>query len=617
MYMDKIKQKLQNLPEESGVYVMLDENKSIIYIGKARVLKNRVRQYFHSGTGFNDKTIAMVSRIRDFHYYITPTEEDALALEANLVKKHKPPYNILLKDDKHFPYIRVDLKQQFPKFTLTRKVKKDGAKYYGPYIGGIRVREILDIISSAFETRECNLNFKRIPARHRPCLNYEIGRCSAPCANKISAAQYRYKVLRACDFLSGKDSEIIKLLTDKMLTASMHEQYETAALYRDRIAMVEKLSGNKVAALNMSINIDVIGYYFDGRYGAVSMLFIRDGNMEGVQNFAVSDAGINAEDTISSFITQYYSGDVSAPQQILCADSQQNDALSQYLSQLYTRKVQVANPRRGVKRRLLDMADANAQEYVSTYLEKIKHREDMTLGAVFVLESELKLSRPPLRIECFDISHLSGEQKAASMSVFINGEKQPAHYRRFKVIVPGNNDFASMAEVIRRRFAKFGQADGETGDASFSQMPDLVVIDGGKGQLSYAQKALEEMGLKGSIELISLAERQEEVFFPNEKQPVLLSRSSLGLKLLMAVRDEAHRFGITYHRKLRDNRSKSQLDDIPGIGKTRKKQLLKHFRSVDAIKNATLEQLSSVQGISNKIAAEIVEYFKKESAEKK
>ena len=603
---DNIREKLKNLPEDSGVYVMLDENKSIIYIGKARVLKNRVRQYFHSAASFNDKTLAMVSRIRDFHYYITPSESDALALEANLVKKHKPPYNILLKDDKNFPGIRLDMEEDFPKFTLTRRIKKDGARYFGPYMGGVRVRDILDIISSAYGIRQCSLNFGKSTKPRRPCLDYQIGKCSGACAGLVSKEEYRQSVLRAAEFLSGRDTEIKQLLTQKMTDAAQREQYETAAVYRDRLQMVEKLKQSKIALLSKSVNMDVLGYRFDGRYGAVSVLIVRDGKMEGVQNYPVSDAALDAEDTFESFISQYYADSAYQPELVLCPGLIEVEAVEQYLSELFNKKVRVEIPQRGVKKRLVDMADKNAAEYMEKYLEKIKHKEALTMGAVSVLESELGLKKPPLRIECYDISHMSGEQKAASMTVFIGGQKQPAHYRRFKVNVPGNDDFASMAEVIRRRFSRIGESEE---DVSFSQMPSLVVIDGGKGQLKYAVEALRQLGMEDLVEVIALAERKDEVYLPGNSRAVLLSRSSLGLRLLQSIRDEAHRFGLSYHRKLRDKRITGELDNIPGIGSARKKLLLSHFKGMDGIKKASKEQLAEVSGLSRTAAAAVYRHF--------
>lgn len=605
--MDKIAEKLKNLPDCGGVYIMLDENKRIIYIGKARVLKNRVRQYFHNGSAFNDKTATMVSKIADFHYYVTKSEADALALEANLIKKHKPPYNILLKDDKHFPYIRVNLNEDFPCFTLTRKVKKDKAKYFGPYMGGVSVRDLLDIISSAFGIRQCKLNFDRIPKSHRPCLNYQINRCSAPCCKYISSADYKKKIREACEFLSGKDNFVKSELTRKMLLASEAEQFEVAVALRDRLRMVEKIkSGMRLPLLNSGINADVFAYFTDGKYGAVSMLALREGRMEGVQNFSVSDAGLSRQDTVVSFLTQYYSGAVGAPDEVICVETEGSESsLSEYLTQLFGVKVEVRTPKKGVKYKLTEMAAQNAEEFVKKYLENIKHKEQLTSGAIDMLASALNLKILPVKMECYDISHISGTDTVASMTVFVGGVKQPSLYRRFKIkTVDGNDDFASMREVITRRLLK---AKEDSKDISFSILPDLIVIDGGKGQLSSAVSILEEMNM--DIQIISLAKREEEIYLPYRSDPIILGRSTLAVRLLQRIRDEAHRFAITYNRKLREKRIKSTLEDIEGLGKKRITALIKKFGSVESIKKASLEELSQTEGISDGIAKNIVDYF--------
>lgn len=605
--MDKIAEKLKNLPDCGGVYIMLDENKRIIYIGKARVLKNRVRQYFHNGSAFNDKTATMVSKIADFHYYVTKSEADALALEANLIKKHKPPYNILLKDDKHFPYIRVNLNEDFPCFTLTRKVKKDKAKYFGPYMGGVSVRDLLDIISSAFGIRQCKLNFDRIPKSHRPCLNYQINRCSAPCCKYISSADYKKKIREACEFLSGKDNFVKSELTRKMLLASEAEQFEVAVALRDRLRMVEKIkSGMRLPLLNSGINADVFAYFTDGKYGAVSMLALREGRMEGVQNFSVSDAGLSRQDTVVSFLTQYYSGAVGAPDEVICVETEGSESsLSEYLTQLFGVKVEVRTPKKGVKYKLTEMAAQNAEEFVKKYLENIKHKEQLTSGAIDMLASALNLKILPVKMECYDISHISGIDTVASMTVFVGGVKQPSLYRRFKIkTVDGNDDFASMREVITRRLLK---AKEDSKDISFSILPDLIVIDGGKGQLSSAVSILEEMNM--DIQIISLAKREEEIYLPYRSDPIILGRSTLAVRLLQRIRDEAHRFAITYNRKLREKRIKSTLEDIEGLGKKRITALVKKFGSVESIKKASLEELSQTEGISDGIAKNIVDYF--------
>lgn len=604
--MDIVTEKLKSLPTSSGVYIMLDLNRRIIYVGKARILKNRVRQYFHSSASLNEKTITMVSKVADLNYILTFSEADAFALEANLIKKYKPQYNILLKDDKHFPYIKVNIKDDFPMLCITRRVKKDGAKYFGPYMGGVRVKELLEIISIAYSLKLCNLNLSKISKNHRPCLNYHIGKCVAPCCGYVKKEDYKNLVLKACDFLKGNNEEVKKIITDKMLKASAFEQYEIAAVMRDKLAMIDKMNNGKLAAMPNSVSIDVFSYHTDGKYGAVSLLIIRDGNMEGVISFSVSDAGLEIEDTITSFLTQYYGGNVNAPDEILLDVNIDNEAMGGYLMQLFKKHIDVTVPQIGKKKKLTEMAHANAQEYLYKYLEKIKHKEELTEGAVTQLAELLHLKKLPYKMECYDISHISGTDKTASMVVFISGEQQPSLYRRFKInTVEGNDDFASMAEVIRRRFNKI--YDGNN-DESFSVMPDLVVIDGGLGQLHSAENVLKE--LNADVEIISLAKREEEIYTLSSSVSVKLAKSSLALRLLQRIRDEAHRFALTYHRKLREQHISSEIDSIKGIGKMKRKALIEKFASLENIKKADKTALMEADGISTKLADNIINYFK-------
>lgn len=605
--MDIIAEKLKSLPENSGVYIMLDSDKRVIYIGKARILKNRVRQYFHSSVSFNDKTLAMVSKIADFNYIITNTEADALGLEANLIKKYKPQYNILLKDDKHFPYITVNLKEDFPILRITRKIKKDGSKYFGPYMGGVRASELLLIITDAFPVKLCNLNLLRVSKNHRPCLNFHIGKCLAPCRGNITKEEYKDLILKACNFLNGNDEEIKQVLTEKMYRLSESEQYEAAASIRDRLKMLDKLKAKKLSALTQKVNLDVFSYHTNGKYGAISLLIIRDGNMEGVKSFSVSDAGIYDEDTVSSFLTQFYTGNAMPPNEILVDTKIDTEAIKAYLSELFKRNIKVTIPLRGDKKKMTDMAHKNAEEYLYKYIEKIKHTHELTQGAVAQLSETLNLKKLPLKMECYDISHISGIDKTASMVVFVNGESQPSLYRRFKIkTVEGNDDFASMAEVIKRRFEKY--KNNESNDDSFMMLPDLVVIDGGLGQLNSALKILQQLEI--DTEIISLAKREEEIYTINSKEPVVLSKSSLAIRLLQRIRDEAHRFALSYHRKLREKHISSELDNIEGIGEKKRKALIALFGSLENIKKADIFELIKTDGIDTKLAENIINYFK-------
>jgi excinuclease ABC subunit C len=603
-----IAEKLKTLPDSSGVYIMLDKNKRIIYIGKARVLKNRVRQYFHSPVSFNDKTLAMVSDIADFDYIITNSEADALALEANLIKKHKPKYNVLLKDDKRFPYISVNLKEDFPAFRITRRIKKDGARYFGPFMGGIRASELLQILGEAYPLKLCGLNLSKIPKSHRPCLNYHLKKCCAPCSGKVKKEDYKKLAVSACNFLKGDYEDIKKALTSKMLSYSESEQYEAAAAVRDRIKMLEKLDVKKVAAMPKKIDIDVFSYFTDGKYSAVSLLIIREGNMEGAKNFSVSDAGLYPEDTLSSFITQYYSQE--APPPLILTDIEINTAaLSEYISDLYKKSVNVVIPLKGKNKKLTDMAHKNAEEYLLKYIENIRYKQQLTEGASALLAEALRLEKIPHRIECYDISHISGTDKTASMVVFLGGEKQPALYRRFKIkTVEGSDDFASVAETVRRRFERYMKGDN---DESFGSLPDVVVIDGGLGQLHAAAAEIHNLGLE--VEIISLAKKNEEIYTLDSNEPVRLPLSSLAVRLLQRIRDESHRFALNYHRKLREKHISSELENIKGIGESKIRELIKDFGSVENIKKASVEELAKTKGISGALAERIYDYFNNKS----
>jgi excinuclease ABC subunit C len=604
--MSVIEKKLKNLPDESGVYIMLDENKSIIYIGKAKSLKNRVRQYFHSKRSFDDKTLAMVTKIADFNYIITHNEADAIALEANLIKKHKPPYNILLKDDKRFPYICVDLREHYPVFKITRQLKKDGCKYFGPFMGGIRASELLEIIGDAFMLKSCKLNITKKSKNHRPCLNYHIGKCVAPCNGEITEKQYRKLVMSACNFLKGNGDEINEILFNKMQKLSDSQQYEAAAAVRDRIAMIKKLKIKRVAALPRSIAADAIAYFGDGEYGVISLLVIREGNIIGAKNFALQSGALFADETLSSFITQYYSHN-EPPKEIILGSDVGNEALEFYLSKKFNFKVSVLHAKKGNKKKLADMAVENAKEYLYKYIEDIKYKKELTEGAVKQLSQMLRLKKLPRKIECYDISHISGTDKTASMAVFTGGEKNSALYRRFRINLEGNDDFGSIREVIKRRFDRY--TDGDF-DESFSVLPDLVIIDGGKGQLSSAAKILEESDI--DVEIISIAKKNEEIFTLSSNVPFTLPPSSLALRLVQRIRDEAHRFALSYHKKLREKHIASELDNIKGIGEKKRKALIKMFGSIENIKNADTDSLTKVEGISVGLAKNITEYFGKQ-----
>ena len=601
---ERIEAKLALLPESSGVYVMLNEENNVIYVGKAKVLKNRVRQYFHGGKK-PEKVMAMVANIADFYYIITSSEIDALSLENNLIKKYKPRYNILLKDDKTYPYIKVNLKDPFPTFSVTRKFLRDGAKYFGPFMGGVSASQTLEIINSAFMLRSCSLKIDPQKPK-KECLNYHIGKCLSPCSGRCSKDEYRQRVENALDFLSGNDDEVEKILQEKMIKFSSLQEFELAISYRDKLQMLEKIKLKRITALNKFVDVDILAVSTNGVYSSASILFTRGGRMQGGKNFALEDASSDNKERLSDFILQYYSQGVEIPDEIIISEEVPDKALiAEYFKKTFGKTVTLTLPERGVKRQLLDMAKTNAEDYLEKEIDRIKHKDDMTRSACERMKKILSLKRYPRRVECYDISHISGVDKVGSMVVFIDGEPDKTSYRRFKIkTVEGSNDFACLKEVLKRRLLKLGTDEEEN-----FPMPDLIVIDGGKGQLSSVNEVMGEFkDLK--IDLISLAEREEEIFTLFSNEPIVLPRRDFVLKMLQRLRDEAHRFAITYHKSTHEKTNlTSVLKQIDGIGEKKRKALMTAFGSLENIKRASLEELSKVEGIGEIRAKKIKEFF--------
>ncbi|MBQ8772620.1 MAG: excinuclease ABC subunit UvrC [Clostridia bacterium] len=596
--------KLKNLPSEPGVYIMKDVNGNILYVGKAKVLKNRVRQYFHASTNKTEKVLAMLSHVDTFDYIITASEADALSLENTLIKKHTPPYNILLKDDKQYPYIKVDLTADFPKFMHTRKLSRDKYKYFGPITQG-GSKPFLEILSTVFPTISCNHNFNKLPKNFRPCLNYHIGRCPAPCIGKITKEEYRKIVDRAVAFLRGDDSEVKQVLIDKMMDCADKMLYEQALTYKKYLAMMDKISQQQVVVLNKLVDYDMFAVASNGQNSVVNHTMIRGGKVVFSDNIAVSDAGLDGAQTLSSFLLEY------CEQALLCKEIYTNIELpdsqdiAQIIGEKLGKKVQIFYPQRGEKKHLVDMSYRNAVEYLTKSQTEIDKKFNSTQGAVLQLQQLLGLKALPIRVECYDISNVQGVDKVASMVVFTNGQKDSSQYRRFRInTVDGANDFASMKETLTRRFERLNAGDGV-----FGKKPDLIVVDGGLGQLHYAKQAMEECGIT-DIELISLAEKEELVFTLQSNTPIYLPRNSFALNLLINIRDEAHRFAITYFRKLHGKNSiKSVLQDVPGIGEKRRIELHRHFRSMDNLKAATVEEIASVKGMNTTAAQNLYDYL--------
>ncbi len=598
--MSVISDKLATLPEKSGVYIMLDEYDNVLYVGKAKILKNRVRQYFHKSVK-NDKTMALVDKIKDFRYIITPNEYEALILENNLIKEYNPPYNILLKDDKTYPYIRINVKEKYPRIEVCYKLRSDGAKYFGPYMLGISVRDIMEVIEAVFPLRTC----RNMPKKE--CLNYHLKKCLAPCVGKVTPEEYGKVVKDVIKFLNGDDAFVSELIANKMTKFAEMEEFELALHYRNVSEILEKLVRKQTIPFKQDVNIDVFTFATNGMYSVVNCFAVRGGKFLGGDNYPYYE--VEKSNCLASFIMQYYEKNPVLCSEIIVGEELEFKAeLADYLSEKAGKKINITTPTGGIRRQLVEMGETNCAEYLSRQLEHFNKYQEMTKGAVAQLMESLSLPCLPRRMECYDISHISGTNKVASMVVFIDGEKSSKNYRHFKIrTVQGNNDFASMYEALSRRLAKIGKSE----DLSFNAKPDLIVIDGGKGQLTYALKAAEDAGV--DVNFISLAKREEEVFLPEREDSVILPRNSLALKLIIRIRDEAHRFAITHHRNLRQKQmTETELTKIPGIGKEKAKILLGAFKKIEAVAAATEEELAAVKGISKKDAEQIKKYYEGE-----
>jgi excinuclease ABC subunit C len=611
--------KLKNLPDTPGVYIMKDQNGKIIYIGKAVSLKNRVRQYFRTA-GHTGKVGAMVSNIVDFDYILTDTEVEALILECNLIKKHRPKYNILLKDDKHYPYIEVTTEEEYPRILLTRRIKKDNNRYFGPYTSAKAVRETIEAIRKIFPVRTCSRNIREGQPPERPCLNYHIRQCWGPCLGNVKKADYQAMIKDVCRFLDGRQEDLLDEFRGKMAEAAENLQFEQAAVLRDRIHAVERiLEGQKIISTSME-DQDIIASYQGPDRTAVQVFFIRSGKLISAEHHILEEtAEMEQKEIIGSFLKQFYAMSAFVPREILIQqDIDDREVIEKWLFQRKGSKVYIRYPQRGEKHKLVQMAERNADEALQTYEHKAEREKERTEGAVMELKEALKLDIPPVRMEAFDISNTQGTQSVASMVVFENGRSARKEYRRFRIkTVEGPNDFASMAEVVERRFRrgleereKLKEEGRDFSEGKFSKFPDLVIIDGGKGQLGAALESMIKLGVD-SIPTFGLAKEFEELYPRGEKDPIVLPKSSNALHLLQRIRDEAHRFAITFHRSLRDkNNLHSVLQDVPGIGPKRMKELMRAFGSVEGMKKAGLEELAAVKGMNHKAAEALIQFFR-------
>ncbi len=630
-----LEEKLQNLPDAPGVYIMKDSRGHIIYIGKALSLKSRVRSYFQKGPK-GEKTELMVRLIADLETIVTHTELEALILEANLIKKHHPRFNIVLRDDKNYPYLRFDLKAEYPRLDVVRGLKKDGAIYYGPYVPAGGMWELLSLIRRTFPLATCKKEFNK-DKPERPCVQHQIGRCMAPCSAAVDKEAYLDVVSQVRLFIEGKNRDLVGLLKQRMETASEHMDYERAAELRDRIARIEgAFEKQKIISPGFE-NQDVIGMASEGGHADIQMLFIRNGMLLGRKDFYIEDVqGRGDEEVLADVLHQFYAKELIVPSEVLLPMEMPDSAVFEaWLIEKRAASVDVQVPQRGRKRELVQMASDNAAQSLKEHLLSRKSKERILLR----LQEELGLKNLPRRIEAFDISNIQGTETVASLVSFENNLPDKRNYKRYKIrSVEGQDDFASMAEVIRRRYTK-AKEEGI--------LPDLILIDGGKGQLNAALDVLLELGIlsvnplpqgedrgEGGLpvpgsrtpsrkepDVFGLAKARsgeagstrefERVFLPGVEEPIILEPASSVTHLVARVRDEAHRFAITYHRKLREKRAiKSELDDIPGIGETRKKALLRHFGSLEKIKLATAEELVLVQGMSKKVAGDLIEFYK-------
>lgn len=601
---ERIEKKLKELPNKSGVYIMHARDGEIIYVGKAKNLKNRVSSYFNNSEK-TPKVWAMVEKIDWFEYIITPTEIDAFTLENNLIKKEQPFYNILLKDSKTFPYIKINLNSQYPRFYVTRRVEKDGLKYFGPFLAGVSANYILDFINKFFKLRTCKSNL--VKPLKRECINYEMGLCSAPCTLKINKSDYLKQVEKAIDFLKGDDEFVVKTLEKRMQNFAETENFEKAIEVRQILGMISKLGSQSIANLPKNTNKDVIAYATNDITSAIAILTLRNGRILGMQSFSIIDPSITKAEVLENFLLSYYQNAI-VPNEIVI-NSQLED--EQFLQTVLDKKVKFICFPKGINLKLLKMAEENAKEHIEKNITRDKQKYDNTIGATISLKEKLNLKHVPKRMECYDISHISGTNAVASMVVFKNGEAKKSDYRKMKIkTVNKNDDFMSLKEALTRRLTRLKNYDGE----SFKEKPDLIVIDGGKGQLSSCQEILKQFDLSGEIEIISLAKKIEEVFVTSKSEPIILDHHSAPLKLLQRIRDEAHRFAITFHKNIRTKAMlHSELDEINGIGNKKKKTLLDAFETTENIKKCNLEDLFSVKGISHRDALAVFDYFHNKS----
>lgn len=608
-----IQEELKKLPGKPGVYLMHDEKDAIIYVGKAISLKNRVRQYFQSSRNKGAKIEQMVTHISRFEYIVTDSELEALVLECNLIKEHRPKYNTMLMDDKSYPFIKVTVNEPFPRVMLARQMKKDKAKYFGPYTSAGAVKDTIELIRKLYHIRSCNRSLPKDIGKERPCLNYHIHQCQAPCQGYISQEEYRKSIDEVVRFLNGHYDLVLKELEEKMMAASDSLEFEKAIEYRELLTSVQKVAQKQKITDTAGDDRDIIAMASEGEDAVVQVFFIRSGRLIGRDHFYLKSAENDTEgEILSSFIKQFYAGTPYIPAELMLPEEiEDQDIIEEWLTARRERRVHLRIPKKGTKEKLVELAQKNAQMVLKNDRERLKREEGRTIGAVKELEKILGL-KGIIRMEAYDISNTNGFDSVGSMVVYEHGKPKRNDYRKFKIkTVQGPDDYASMNEVLTRRFGhglREQQEESETG--GFQIFPDLIMMDGGRGQVNIALEVLEKLHLH--IPVCGMVKddnhRTRGLYFNNTEVPI--DRNSECFRLITRIQDEAHRFAITFHRKLRSKgQVHSVLDDIPGVGPARRKDLMRHFENIDAIRNATVEELKELPSMNGKSAQEVYKFF--------
>ncbi|MEX0081670.1 excinuclease ABC subunit UvrC [Clostridium butyricum] len=616
------KSQLKILPDKPGVYLMKNSLGEIIYVGKAKVLKNRVRQYFQNSKNHSEKVKAMVKNIAEFEYIVTDSEMEALILECNLIKKHSPKYNISLKDDKFYPFIKITTNEDFPRVFITRNFAKDGNKYFGPYPNAGAVHETIKLIRKIFPLRTCKKLIFENGKHTRPCLNYHIKKCNAPCEGHISKDEYKRMIDEIIDVLSGRDKSLINKLKNDMQEASMNLEFEKAASFRDKILAIESIAEKQKVFKSQDNDEDFINIYKDEKDCAVQVFFLRDGKVTGRENFILENSAYEDDSVIiSQFIVSFYGGTPKVPKNIYIplSNDDDNDALEEFLTIKRGSKVFVKVPIKGEKKEMLELVKSNAKVTLDQFKDKILRDKEINRLCLEEIQELLELDSMPIRIEAYDISNIQGVDSVGSMIVFEDGKAKNSDYRRFRIkTVKNANDYDSMREILERRFShglkeikEIQERQLKFSSGKFSNFPDLIMMDGGKGQVNVALEVLQKLGI--NIPVCGLVKDDHHAtrgIIYNNKE-LIINRTSNLMQMIRRVQDEVHRFAITYHRSLRDKKTlHSILDDIPNIGQKRRMALLMKFGSIDNIKKATVEELLETESIDNKAATSIMAYFK-------